>query len=170
MYTLASANPNKLAPVLLGIIGSITISALPLISTVKSNPELLQGTSQILQLAFTFLLPASIGMIILCNPLNTLFFGFNLDGSRYLAATIISTSILGIFTIVLSILQSLVFHKKAIQITSITLLLKIIIQIPCIYLFKEYGLSIATIIITIFTTIIAYRFLNRKFDIYPIKI
>ncbi|MGH2183073.1 polysaccharide biosynthesis protein, partial [Enterococcus faecalis] len=47
LYTLVSANPNKLAPVLLGIIGSITISPLPLISTVKSKPELLQGTSQI---------------------------------------------------------------------------------------------------------------------------
>ncbi|EKE5020846.1 polysaccharide biosynthesis protein, partial [Enterococcus faecalis] len=169
LYTLASANPNKLAPVLLGIIGSITISALPLISTVKSKPELLQGTSQILRLAFTFLLPTSIGMIILCNPLNTLFFGFNLDGSRYLSATIISTSLLGIFTIVLSILQALSFHKKAMQITSITLLLKLIIQIPCIYLFKGYGLSIATIICTMFTTIIAYRFLSRKFDINPIK-
>ncbi|HIC7126511.1 TPA: polysaccharide biosynthesis C-terminal domain-containing protein [Enterococcus faecalis] len=42
-------------------------------------------------------------------------------------------------------------------------------QIPCIYLFKGYGLSIATIICTMFTTIIAYRFLSRKFDINPIK-
>ncbi|MDY6577933.1 polysaccharide biosynthesis C-terminal domain-containing protein, partial [Clostridioides difficile] len=38
-----------------------------------------------------------------------------------------------------------------------------------IYLFKGYGLSIATIICTMFTTIIAYRFLSRKFDINPIK-
>ncbi|MGH2192887.1 hypothetical protein [Enterococcus faecalis] len=40
---------------------------------------------------------------------------------------------------------------------------------PCIYLFKWYGLSIATMICTIFTTIIAYRFLSRKFDSNPIK-
>ncbi|MCU9786744.1 polysaccharide biosynthesis C-terminal domain-containing protein, partial [Enterococcus faecalis] len=83
--------------------------------------------------------------------LNTLFLGFNIDGSRYLSATIISTSLLGIFTIVLSILQALSFHKKAMQSTSITLLLKLIIQITCINLFKGYGLSIATIICTMFT-------------------
>jgi O-antigen/teichoic acid export membrane protein len=168
LYTLASANPNKLAPILLAIIGSITISSLPLLSIIKSKTELLTGISQILRLTITFLVPASIGMIILSVPLNSLFFGYNLNGSMYLVATIISTSILGIFTVVLSILQALNFHKNAMRFTSLAILLKILIQTPCLYLFKGFGLSIATIISSVFTTIIAYHFIVRQLGIHPI--
>ncbi|EOI58230.1 oligosaccharide flippase family protein [Enterococcus gilvus] len=168
LYTLASANPNKLAPILLAIIGSITISSLPLLSILRTKSELLTGISQILRLTFTFLVPSSIGMMLLSIPLNTLFFGYNLTGSMYLSATIISTSILGILTVLLSILQALSFHKKAMQFTSLTLLLKLLLQTPCIYLFKGFGLSIATILSSVVTTILAYHFIVRSLDIYPI--
>lgn len=169
LYTLASTNPNKLAPILLAIISSITISSLPLLSMIKAKFDLLTSVSDILRLTITFLVPSTIGMVLLCVPLNTLFFGFDFAGSMYLAVTIISTSFLGIFTVLLAVLQALSFHKKAIHFTSQIILLKLLLQIPCIYLFKGFGLAIVTTLSTVFATIIAYRFIVKQLDIHPIS-
>lgn len=168
LYTLASANPNKLAPILLALISSVTITSLPLLSVVRTKSEIQSSVADILRLALTFLIPSSIGMIILCVPLNTAFFGYNLSASMYLAATIVSTFFLGIFSVLLSVLQALNAHKKAVTLTCQIILLKLVLQVPCIYLFKGLGLSVATIISTVIVTVAAYRFMVRQFDIHPL--
>ncbi|MFR3686791.1 MAG: oligosaccharide flippase family protein [Enterococcus sp.] len=169
LYTMASTNPNKLTPILLSIVSSITITSLPLLSVIRAKTDMQTSVSDILRLAVTFLIPASLGMIILCVPLNTLFFGYNLEASQYLGAAIASTFFLGIFSVLLSILQALNTHKMAVNFTVRIILLKLFLQIPCIYFFKGMGLTIASIISTIIVTISVYRFIVQQFDIHPIS-
>lgn len=168
LYTIASTNPNKLAPILLSIISSVTITSLPLLSVVRTKFDRQSNVSDILRLTVTFLVPSSIGMMLLCVPLNTLFFGYNLDASLYLATTIMSTFFLGLFSVLLSILQALNAHKKAISFTAKIILLKLFLQIPCIYLFRGMGLAVATTIGTLIVTMMVYRFIVHQFNIHPI--
>ncbi|MGL9730945.1 oligosaccharide flippase family protein [Enterococcus sp. DIV0756] len=168
LYTLASANPNKLAPILLALISSVTITSLPMLSVVWTKGERQSSIADILRLTLTFLIPSSIGMLILCVPLNTVFFGYNLNASIYLAVTIVSTFFLGILSVLLSILQSLNAHKKAVSFTCQLILLKLLLQVPCIYLFEGIGLSVATTVSTIGVIIAIYRYIVYEFDIHPI--
>lgn len=169
LFTLSSANPNKLAPILLSLISSITITSLPLLSVVKTRIDRQSTIADILRLTLTFLAPASIGMLILSFPLNTIFFGFSIEGSIYLGSTIISMFFLGIFTVLLSILQALDAHREAVNFTSRLLLFKVVFQLPCIFLFKGLGLSLSTTFSTIIISIIVYRFIVSKFNIHPIS-
>lgn len=169
LYTFASANPNKLTPLLLSIIGSITVTSLPLLSTLRNKEDLLTGVSDTLRLSLTVLLPSSVGMILLSIPLNTIFFGYNLAGSMYLALAIAATFLTGLFTVLLSILQALNAHRKAIYFTTQVLVFKLILQVPCIYFFEGTGMSLASILSLIFSIVGTYRFITQTFAIHPLK-
>lgn len=168
LFTISSANPNKLAPLLLSIIISISITSLPLLSIVSTKLERQSTIADILRLTFTFLAPASIGMLLLSVPLNTMFFGYNLDGSIYLASTIITMFFLGIYTVLLSVLQALNAHRKAVSFTTKLIILKFILQLPSIYLFKGLGLSLSTTFSTLLVSINIYHFIVKEFDIHPL--
>lgn len=169
LYTFASANPNKLTPLLLSIIGSITVTSLPLLSTLRRKEDLLTGISDTLRLSLTVLLPSSVGMILLSIPLNTIFFGYNLEGSMYLALAIAATFLTGIFTVLLSILQALNAHRKAIYFTTQVLFFKLICQVPLVYFFEGMGMSLASIASLIISVIGVYRFITKTFEIHPLS-
>lgn len=168
LYTIASANPNKLTALLLAIISSITVTSLPLLSGAKTKKELAIGVSDTLRLSYTILLPASVGMLILAIPINTIFFGYDLTASGYLAATIVMTFVIGIFTILVSVLQALSCHKKAIQLTSEILIIKLVLQIPLVYLLQGYGIALSTGISFFIASVQAYRYLTKEFSIQPL--
>ncbi|OFI49419.1 hypothetical protein BG261_02240 [Floricoccus tropicus] len=162
VYTLASANPIKLTAVLLAITGSITVTALPLIASSVGEKQISETISKILTLSYNVIFPATIGMILVSMPLNTMFFYYSLDGSYYLILNTFSTFVVSVFSIVLLIVQALGYHKYAMKATTIMLVLKFILQFPAIYIFQGYGIVLASIASYGIMAILSLRFIFNK--------
>ncbi|GCF94221.1 polysaccharide biosynthesis protein [Enterococcus florum] len=169
LYTQASANPNKLTVLLLSVVNSVAVTSLPLLVSVNRTEELMKSIADILRLSLTFLLPASLGMIVLAEPMYTIFFGYDPSTTGYMLLAVLATVACCGFSVVFAILQALGFHRKSMRLVTKGLLLKFALQLPLVAWLQGYGLHLATIGAFSFMTIRGYRFLCQEFAIRPLR-
>jgi O-antigen/teichoic acid export membrane protein len=160
LYSIFSANPDKLTMVIIALATSISMTGLPMITammTQKNTKALNKLISDNLQLFAFIMLPATLGMILLAHPLNTLFYGPDDLGAKVLIEACFAAIPTGLFMVVGSFLAGMYKNQLAMISFIVGFLLKIILQIPLIHLFEVYGPLIATIIGFTVTSIMLLR-------------
>jgi O-antigen/teichoic acid export membrane protein len=107
------------------------------------------------------MLPATFGMILLAYPLNTIFYEPNVLGTRVLIEASLSGLVLGFFMLTASMLQGMYENKAAVQYLVIGFILKLILQVPFIFLFEVYGPLLSTTIALSVTCYLNVRHLHK---------
>lgn len=159
LFSTFSANPDKLTMVVIAMATSLALTSLPLITeayTVKNRRELAKLVCNNFQLFAFVMFPATIGMIILAYPLNTMFYQPDRLGSNVLIEACLAGLFLGMFSLASTILQGIYENGAAVTYLAVGFVAKLALQYPCVHLFEVYGPLIATIIgfgITCFLTI-----------------
>ena len=165
MFSYFSANPNKITMILIAVATSIGGVGIPLLTEnyvkgdLKAAARLVQDNLSMLLL---FLLPATIGSVLVARPLYTIFYGRpdSLALGLFIFA-MLQTIILGIYTVLSPMIQALFQNRKAIIYFGYGVLVKLILQIPFIYLFRAYGPLLATTIGLIVPIILMYQHIRQ---------
>ena len=125
----------------------------------KSAARLVQDNLSMLLL---FLLPATIGSVLVARPLYTIFYGKpdRLALGLFIFA-MLQTVILGIYTVLSPMIQALFQNRKAIIYFGYGVLVKLILQIPFIYLFRAYGPLLATTVGLIVPIVLMYQHIRQ---------
>ncbi len=149
LFGLFSFNADKLIMIIVSLAVGLATAAVPLIAAefTKGNFRVLQSQiREIIQLFAFIMLPASLGMMIVSEPIYNVFYPVHPDGPSILAVSALMSIVLGLFTVLGSILQSLSKHKTMITYLLIGLAVKAIVQYPMLALFDTAGALIATTI------------------------
>ncbi|CZQ87860.1 polysaccharide biosynthesis protein [Trichococcus palustris] len=149
LFGLFSFNSDKLIMIIVSLAVGMATAAVPLIAAefTKGNFKVLQSQiREIIQLFAFIMLPASLGMMIVSEPIYNVFYPVHPDGPAILAVSALMSIVLGLFTVLGSILQSLSKHKTMITYLLIGLAVKAIVQYPMLALFDTAGALIATTI------------------------
>ena len=149
LFSIFSANPDKLTMVVIGLATSMALAGLPLITEAKTRGDhkgLAKLISNNLQLFAFVMFPATFGMIVLAYPLNTLFYAPSHLGASVLIEASVSGLFLGLYMMTSNMLQGMYENLSAIGYFLIGLLIKILVQIPLIMVFEVYGPLLATMI------------------------
>lgn len=165
MFSYFSANPNKITMILIAVATSIGGVGIPLLTEnyvkgdLKSAARLVQDNLSMLLL---FLLPATIGSVLVACPLYTIFYGKpdRLALGLFIFA-MLQTIILGIYTVLSPMIQALFQNRKAIIYFGYGVLVKLILQIPFIYLFRAYGPLLATTVGLIVPIVLMYQHIRQ---------
>ena len=165
MFSYFSANPNKITMILIAVATSIGGVGIPLLTEnyvkgdLKSAARLVQDNLSMLLL---FLLPATIGSVLVARPLYTIFYGKpdRLALGLFIFA-MLQTIILGIYTVLSPMIQALFQNRKAIIYFGYGVLVKLILQIPFIYLFRAYGPLLATTVGLIVPIVLMYQHIRQ---------
>ena len=165
MFSYFSANPNKITMILIAVATSIGGVGIPLLTEnyvkgdLKSAARLVQDNLSMLLL---FLLPATIGSVLVARPLYTIFYGRpdRLALGLFIFA-MLQTIILGIYTVLSPMIQALFQNRKAIIYFGYGVLVKLILQIPFIYLFRAYGPLFATTVGLIVPIVLMYQHIRQ---------
>lgn len=165
MFSYFSANPNKITMILIAVATSIGGVGIPLLTEnyvkgdLKSAARLVQDNLSMLLL---FLLPATIGSVLVARPLYTIFYGRpdSLALGLFIFA-MLQTIILGIYTVLSPMIQALFQNRKAIIYFGYGVLVKLILQIPFIYLFRAYGPLLATTVGLIIPIVLMYQHIRQ---------
>lgn len=147
LLALFGANPDKLTMVVIGLAIALASVGLPLITeaySIQDKLGLARLISNNLQLYFFVMLPATFGMILLAFPLNTVFYEPNVLGTRLLIEAALSGLVLGLFMLTSSMLQGMYENYFAVKYLLIGFGLKLLLQLPFIFLFEVYGPLLAT--------------------------
>ena len=165
MFSYFSANPNKITMILISLGVSIGGVGLPLLTEnyvkgdLRSASKLIQDNLTMLLL---FLFPATVGVVMVGEPIYTIFYG-KPDGlalGLFIFAVLQST-ILGVYMVLSPMLQAMFHNRKAIRYFFYGSVAKLVLQLPTIYLFHSYGPLISTSIALIIPILFIYRELFR---------
>lgn len=146
-YALFGLNANKLIMIVVSLSTAMAVTAIPLLAGAHARRDYRDISRQIgntLELFLFVLLPASLGMAAISDPLYTIFYGYDRLGAHVLYLSSFTAISLGMFTVLMAILQGLDENMYAIRYLIFGLVIKAIVQYPMIRLFKVYGPLLAT--------------------------
>lgn len=149
LFSIFSANPDKLTMVVIGLATSMASTGLPLITeatTLNRRDDLAKLISSNLQLFAFVMLPATFGMMVLAYPLNTFFYAPSHLGTQVLLVACIAGLFLGLYSMTSSMLQGMYENGSAIAYFVIGLLVKLLVQYPLIRVYEVYGPLFSTMI------------------------
>lgn len=164
LFTIFTGNPDKLTMITISIATALSATGLPLITeafTLKNRKGVAKLVSDNIQLFFFVMIPATLGMVLLAEPLNTLFYEHDLLGTSLLVQACYVGVILGFYMLVSTMLQGMYENVSALVFLGIGLVVKVILQYPLIRLFEVYGPLIATGIAFLVTSGLMLRKIHR---------
>ncbi|NQG97233.1 polysaccharide biosynthesis protein [Streptococcus suis] len=161
LYSYMVSNPSKITMLIIGITGSIGSVAISLI-TERFVQKDRKGTAQLivdnLQMLFIFVVPAIVGTTLLARPLYSVFYGAAEDLAIHLfVANLMLIFVQGLYSVLGVVIQAIFENRKAIVYFTIGFLVKLVLQIPFLYLFQVYGPILSTAIGLGVTVVLFYR-------------
>ena len=164
-FSYFSANPNKITMILIAVATSIGGVGIPLLTEnyvkgdFRAAGKLVQDN---LTMLVAFLLPATIGAVATAEPLYPVFYGEpdSLALGLFILA-MLQTVILGLYTVLSPMIQALFQNRKAILYFGYGVLVKLILQVPFIYLFKAYGPLLSTTIGLMIPIVLMYKEIHQ---------
>ena len=167
LYALFSFNANKLIMITVSLATSMSVTAVPLLSAAFSRRDRQNVRVQIantLQLFLLVMIPASLGMYAVARPLYILFYGYDRIGIYVLQFNSIVAILMGLFTVLSSILQGVYQNRLAIRYFLVGLIAKMIMQYPLIWLLGVFGPLAATAVGMTVSCFLMLKLLMLKFD------
>ncbi|HFU3843609.1 TPA: oligosaccharide flippase family protein [Streptococcus suis] len=150
LYSFMSANPNKITMMIIGISISLGSVAIPLITEKFVKKDLKAASNLVadnLQLLFIFTIPAIVGTVLLARPLYSVFYGQSQDIEIQLFIwNLVMILPLGLYSVISVVIQAIFENRRAVIYFAIGMLIKVILQLPMIYLFQVYGPFLSTLI------------------------
>lgn len=147
IYALFAGNANKLIMIVVSLAVAMAVTALPLLAAAATRGDRREVATQItntLQLFYIVMVPAAIGMAGIATPLYVLFYGYDALGIHMLELSSLLAILLGLFTVLATLLQGLFHNKLAIGEMLIGFGVKFALQWPLIFFFNVYGPTLAS--------------------------
>lgn len=165
LFGYFNANPAKITMVLIAVAASIGGVGIALLTENYVKKDMRAAARLIInniEMLMMFLLPALTGAIILARPLYSVFYGASEDRAIHLfVAVLFQTLLLALYTLFSPMLQALFENRKAIYYFAYGILIKLVLQVPLIYLMHAYGPLLATTIALLVPIYRMYRRLHQ---------
>ena len=166
-YALFGLNANKLIMIIVSLASAMAVTAIPLLSAAHTRGDFKSISKQIantLDLFLFVMIPAAFGMAAISKPIYTVFYGPDPLGGNVLYLSSFTAISLGLFTVLMAVLQGLSENGLAIKYLVLGLILKGILQYPMIFLFKVYGPLVATNLGLLVIVLLALKHLEVQYD------
>ena len=166
-YALFALNANKLIMIIISLASAMAVTAIPLLSAAhaqRNYRSIAKQISNTLDLFLFIMIPSSFGMAAIAKPIYTIFYGSDPLGSDVLYLSAFTAITLGLFTVLMAIMQGLSENRLAIRYLIIGLVLKLILQYPAILVFKIYGPLISTNLGMLAIIFLAIKHLDVSYD------
>lgn len=165
MFAYFSTNPGKVTMILIAVATAIAGVGIPLLTenfVKKDKRASARLVVNNLQMLMAFIVPAIAGSVILARPLYTVFYGMPQGQALGLfAASLLQTVILAIYTVLAPMLQALFENRKAIRYFVYGVIIKLLLQVPLIYLFHAYGPIISTSLALLVPIVLMYLRIHK---------
>lgn len=147
LYALFSFNANKLYMIIISLATAMAVTAIPLLAEARVKddvPGMREQISNILMLFYFVMVPASLGLSSLAQPIYTVFYRYDPAGVTMLKFASFISIVLGLYTVAAAMMQGISENLKMMKYLVVGLVVKAILQFPMIWLFKGIGPLVAT--------------------------
>ena len=146
---------NKLNMIVISIAMGMIVSLIPTIASSyvqKDMRDVNKKINQAIQILLLIILPMTIGLSFLAQPVWVIFYGYNVMSIQIFHFFIFQAFSNSFFTIMVNIAQTMNHSKLSLGTLIVAFACKAILNIPMMYLFQKF--SIAPYYASIFTTVL----------------
>lgn len=147
VWAYFSFNANKLIMIVVSLASALAITVVPLLSSAKATNDddsIRNQISNALLLFYFVMMPAALGLAAVAQPVYTVFYRYSAPGTTMLVFSAYISILLGLYTVVASVMQGISENGKTLKYLGIGIVVKLVIQFPLIFIFKGMGPLIAT--------------------------
>lgn len=168
-FTILNMTTNKIVMIPTSLSAGFAISLIPFIIKTYTTGQLTKMYNQIrtsLGILMYITVPASLGIMALALPLYTVFYRYNIDGSRILFYYAPVAILIALLSVTSSILQGINKQKLTVVVITAAVLIKVLLNIPLIFMFHTTGAILSTAIALLFAVLCNLYILKKyiKFD------
>lgn len=171
LYALFSFNANKLIMIVISLASALAITVIPLLSGARArqdNASIREQIANVLMLFYFIMMPASLGLAAVAQPIYTIFYRYSSAGTTILVFNAFVGILLGLLTVVSAVMQGISENTKTLKYLGIGLLIKLVLQFPAIWVFQTMGPLMATGVSMAVTDYLIIHSLNVEFRL-PFK-
>lgn len=165
LFGAMSLDVDKLIMIIVSIAVGMSLSSIPLITSLYAQKEIDKTATLIERIIVIFLvvmLPASLGMASIANNAYLLFYqNGHSQGPALLVTASILSIVLGAYTILSTLIQSMNFRRKAIRYLLIGLAVKVVLQFPMVALLHAHGALLSTLLAFLVTSVLTLLEIHR---------
>lgn len=164
-FAYLASNPSKLTMILIAVAMAIAGAGIPLLTENFIKNDRRASAKLILtnlQMLLMVMFPAIVGGVVLAKPVYTIFYNVSDSLALHLfELSMVQTIFLALYTILSPMLQALFENRQAIQYFGMGLLVKILLQLPSIWLFHAYGPLVSTALALSVPIALSYRRMHQ---------
>nr|WP_276933097.1 oligosaccharide flippase family protein [Globicatella sulfidifaciens] len=165
LFGVMNLDVDKLIMIIISIAVGMSLSSIPLITKLYANHEEGKTAELIEKISILFLLvmsPAAFGMASIANNMYQLFYPYGHEaGPSLLVTASVLSIILGAYTILSTIIQSMNYRRAAIRYLLVGLAVKLTLQFPLVAWLNAHGALVATLLGFLVTCILTIWKLNE---------
>lgn len=169
LYGAFSLDVDKLTMIIISLAVSVASAAIPsIVTSYATQNRLLTGNLiiKVMSLFLCIMIPASIGLASVSDYMYKFFYPTgHISGPDLLRTASIVSIVLGVYTVLSSVLQSMSFHSYAIKSLLIGLLVKILTQFPLVAFFHAQGALVSSALGFFISSFMMWKKINYELNI-----
>lgn len=169
VYALFSFNANKLYMIIISFASAIAVTAIPLLATARAQNNLESIRKQIENaylLFYLVMIPAVLGVEAVSSQLYTVFYRYSAAGITVLQFAAFISIPMGMYQVGAAMMQGISENKRMMSYLGIGVILKLVLQVPCIWLSQGLGPLLATGIAMMVVNYLILHSFNMEFSLH----
>ncbi len=169
VYALFSFNANKLYMIIISFASGMAATAIPLLSEARAQNDTESIRKQIenaLTLFYFVMIPASMGMAAVAQQIYTVFYRYDAAGVTVLEFAAFMSIPLGMYSVAAAMMQGISENKRMMSYLGIGVIVKFILQLPCMMLVRGLGPLLATGLAMMVINYLILHSFNMEFGLH----
>ncbi|MEY8442368.1 polysaccharide biosynthesis protein [Lactobacillaceae bacterium 24-114] len=166
LYALFAFNANKLYMIIIALANALAVTAIPLLAMARAQNDyqgMRKQIENVLLLFYFVMIPAVLGLYAVAQQIYTVFYRYNEAGIIVLEFSAFMAIPLGLYTVAAAMMQGISENRKMMRYLAIGLVIKMLIQFPCIWLAQGLGPMLATGIAMMIINYLIIHSFNQEF-------
>lgn len=169
VYALFSFNANKLYMIIISFATGMAATAIPLLSEARAQNDTEGIRKQIenaLTLFYFVMIPASMGLAAVAQQIYTVFYRYDAAGVTVLEFAAFMAIPLGMYSVAAAMMQGISENKRMMTYLGVGVIIKFILQIPCMMIVKGLGPLLATGLAMMVVNYLILHSFNMEFNLH----
>lgn len=168
LYALFAFNANKLYMIVISLASALAATVIPLLAMARAQNDqdgMRKQIQNVLLLFYFVMIPAALGLFAVAQQIYTVFYRYDRAGIVVLQFAAFIAIPMGLYTVGAAMMQGISENRRMMKYLAIGLIVKIIIQFPCIWAFQGLGPLLATGLSMSVTNYLIIHSFNMEFNL-----
>ena len=169
LYALFAFNTNKIYMIIVSLGTALAATSIPLLASARAKNNLEEIQRQIekgLLLFYFVMIPASLGLSAVAQPVYTVFYRYSASGTVVMAFAAFMSIPYGVYTVAAAMMQGISENKKMMTYLGIGIIIKFLLQYPFIKWFTGLGPLFSTAVAMLIVIGMVYGTFHRKYGVH----